>query len=32
MTAIGTRVTAILDAKEGIVRSFGDGIYDGDFL
>jgi hypothetical protein len=31
MTAIGTRVTAILEAKDGVVRSFGDGVYAGDF-
>jgi hypothetical protein len=31
MTAIGTRVTAILGAKDGIIRTFGDGVYAGDF-
>ena len=31
MIAIGTRVTAILEAKDGIVKSFGDGVYAGDF-
>ena len=31
MTAIGTRVTAILGAKDGVVQSFGDGVYAGDF-
>lgn len=31
MTAVGTRVTAILEAKDGVVRSFGDGVYAGDF-
>jgi hypothetical protein len=32
MTAVGTRVTAIFSAKEGVVRSFGDGVYAGDFV
>lgn len=31
MTAIGTRVTAILRAADGVVESFGDGVYIGDF-
>ncbi len=31
MTAIGTRVVAILEAKDGVVRSFGEGVYAGDF-
>lgn len=31
MVAVGTRVTAILEAKDGVVRSFGDGVYAGDF-
>ena len=31
MTAVGSRVTAILEAKDGVVRSFGDGVYAGDF-
>jgi len=31
MTAVGTRVTAIMNAKYGVVRSFGDGVYAGDF-
>jgi hypothetical protein len=31
MTKAGTRVTALLDAKDGVVRSFGDGVYAGDF-
>jgi len=31
MTEIGTKVTAILEAKDGVVRSFGDGVYAGDF-
>lgn len=31
MTTPGTRVTAILGAKDGIVRSFGEGVYAGDF-
>jgi hypothetical protein len=32
MTAVGTRVTAILEAGNGVVRSFGDGVYAGDFV
>ncbi len=31
MAKVGTRVTAILDARDGVVRSFGDGVYAGDF-
>ena len=31
MTAVGTRVTAIMEARDGVVRSFGDGVYAGDF-
>ena len=30
-TPIGSRVIAILEVKDGIVRAFGEGIYAGDF-
>lgn len=29
--AVGTRVTAVLGAKDGLVQIFGDGVYAGDF-
>lgn len=32
MTKVGTRVLALLDAREGVVRSFGEGVYAGDFV
>ena len=32
MTKVGDRVTAIRNAEKGIVYSFGDGIYAGDFI
>ena len=31
VTTVGTRVSAILDAENGIVRTFGDGLYAGRF-
>jgi len=31
-TSIGSRVLAILDAKDGVVHSFGEGVYVGDFI
>jgi hypothetical protein len=30
-TSVGTRVIALLDAGNGVVRSFGEGVYAGDF-
>jgi len=30
-TGIGSRVIALLEAKDGVVRSFGEGVYAGDF-
>ena len=30
-TKVGERVIALLDAKDGVVRSFGEGVYAGDF-
>ena len=32
MVRVGDKVIAILDAKDGKVRSFGEGVYDGDML
>jgi hypothetical protein len=31
-TPIGSRVLALLDVKDGVVHSFGEGVYAGDFV